>query len=721
MPAKLLKPIGRVLLRILFRVRVVGGLGPVRLGGHGTERLLIIANHESFLDGVILALFLPADPVFVVHTYVAENRWFRLGLRLVDYLTLDPTSPLAMRHVVRLLESGRPVLIFPEGRITTTGSLMKVYDGPAFAAVKTHAAIVPVRLDGAGRSYFGRIAGRHPRRLLPRITVTILPATRLSPSTAASPRLRRRAAGEGMRGIMQAMIFASEPKQTLYTGLLDALRVQGRQRLLAEDVRGIEYSYGRLLMETLLLGRVAARLGEPGEGIGLLLPNLVATVTLVIGLGVFRRVPAMLNYTAGREGLKHACRVAHIRTVITSRAFVATARLQATVAALDPVRVCYLEDLVALSRPLDKLWLLGYALWLPRTLGRDVAPEDPAVVLFTSGSEARPKGVVLSHRALLSNIAQVRAVIDFGAEDKIFNALPVFHSFGLTIGALLPLVTGTRIFIYPSPLHYRVIPELVYDRGCTVLLGTPTFLQNYARFAHPYDFHRLRYVIAGAERLGEAVRAAWFERFGIRVLEGYGATETAPVLAINTPMAYRGGTVGQLLPGIEARIEPIPGIDRGGELHVRGPNLMSGYYRDAAPGVLDPPCSDLGSGWYNTGDIVEMDEDGFVNITGRLKRFAKVAGEMVSLEVVERIAALTSPGATHAASIKSDTRRGELIVLFSTDAHLSRERLQQGARELGQPEIAIPRQIVHLAALPLLGSGKLDYVALGRMAEGDAG
>ncbi|MBA2591262.1 MAG: bifunctional acyl-ACP--phospholipid O-acyltransferase/long-chain-fatty-acid--ACP ligase [Gammaproteobacteria bacterium] len=721
MPAKLLKPIGRVLLRVLFRVRVVGRLAPIQLDGRVAERLLIIANHESFLDGVILALFLPADPVFVVHTYVAENRWFRLGLRLVDYLTLDPTSPLAMRQVVRLLESGRPVLVFPEGRITTTGSLMKVYDGPAFAAVKTGAAIVPVRLDGTGRSYFGRVAGRHPRRLLPRITVTILPATRLSPSTAASPRHRRRAAGEGMRRIMQAMIFASETKQTLYTGLLDALRVQGRRRLVAEDVRGIEYSYGRLLMETLLLGRVAARLCEPGEGIGLLLPNLVATVTLVIGLGVFRRVPAMLNYTAGPEGLKHACRVARIRTVITSRAFVETARLKATVAALDPMRVCYLEDLIALARPLDKLWLLGYALWLPRTLGRDVAPEDPAVVLFTSGSEAKPKGVVLSHRALLSNIAQVRAVIDFGAEDKIFNALPVFHSFGLTIGALLPLVTGTRIFIYPSPLHYRVIPELVYDRGCTVLLGTPTFLQNYARFAHPYDFHRLRYVIAGAERLAEPVRVAWFERFGIRVLEGYGATETAPVLAINTPMAYRGGTVGQLLPGIEARIEPIPGIEHGGELHVRGPNLMSGYYRDAAPGVLDPPCSGLGSGWYDTGDIVELDEEGFVKITGRLKRFAKIAGEMVSLEVVEHIAALASPGAQHAASVKTDARRGELIVLFSTDADLTRERLQDGAREIGEPEIAIPRQIVHVAALPLLGSGKLDHVALRRMAEEGAG
>ncbi len=717
---KPIKPLVRFLLRLVFRVRVVGRFEPVQRDGQA-EPLLIIANHESFLDGVVLALCLPADPVFVVHTHVAENRWFRLGLRLVDYLTVDPTSPLAMRHVVRLLESGRPVLVFPEGRITTTGSLMKVYDGPAFAAVRTAAGIVPVRLDGTGRSYFGRVAGRHPRRLLPRITVTILPMTRLNPSTAGSSRQRRRAAGEGMRRIMQGMIFASENKQTLYTGLLDAVRIAGRRRLIAEDVRGLEYSYGRLLMETLLLGRLAARLAAPGECVGLLLPNLVATVTLVIGLGLFRRIPAMLNYTAGPEGLKHACRIAGIRTLVTSRAFVDAARLAATVAALDTVRVCYVEDVVALAQPIDKLWLFGYAFWLPRTLGRELAPEDPAVVLFTSGSEARPKGVVLSHRALLSNLAQVRAVIDFGAEDKIFNALPIFHSFGLTIGALLPLVTGTRTFIYPSPLHYRVIPELVYDRGCTVLLGTPTFLHNYARFAHPYDFYRLRYVIAGAERLSEAVRSAWFERFGLRVLEGYGATETAPVLAINTPMAYRSGTVGQLLPGIEARMEPVPGIERGGELHVRGPNLMSGYYRDAAPAVLDPPHSDLGSGWYNTGDIVEIDAEGFVKITGRLKRFAKVAGEMVSLEVVERVASSASPAAQHAAAVKSDARRGETIVLFSTDARLTRERLLEGARELGQPEIAIPRRIVHLAALPLLGSGKLDYVALRRMAAEEGG
>ncbi|MBS1196885.1 MAG: AMP-dependent synthetase and ligase:Phospholipid/glycerol acyltransferase [Proteobacteria bacterium] len=701
----------RIIIRILFRIEVKG-----RMEGLDAERLLVVANHESLLDGLLLGLFLPIDPVFVVHTGVAREWRFRLVLSLADYVTVDPTSPMAMKRVIRLIESGRPVVIFPEGRITLTGSLMKVYEGPAFVAYKTGATLVPVRLDGATRTYFSRLSGKHPRRLFPRISISILPPTKLQVPPAASSKLRRRKAGEAMRRLMQEMLFSTRPQQTLYEALCDAADIFGRGRRVIEDIKQIEYSYTDMLKMAQMLTRLVERISVEGEKIGLLLPNLTPTLAMVFGLSARRRVPAMLNYTAGVEAMQSACRATEIRTIITSRAFIEQAKLQEKIAGLVDVSIVYLEDLRQSITLIDKLWMVLFAMHFPRAFSKASDPEDPAVVLFTSGSEGTPKGVVLPHRALLANIAQIRSVIDFSVEDKFLNALPIFHSFGLT-GAALAVLSGASLFLYPSPLHYRVIPELAYDRSCTVLFGTSTFLANYARFAHPYDFFRLRYVIAGAEKLSDAVRNIWFEKFGIRILEGYGATETAPVLAANTPMAFRSGTVGQLLPALEHKLVPVPGIDRGGILHVRGPNVMAGYLKVDKPGVLQKPSSEAGEGWYETGDVVEIDEEGFVSIVGRVKRFAKIGGEMVSLEVVEKLAQASSPDALHAASSQIDPSKGEALVLFTTDGQLTRELLVARARGLGIPELAVPRKIRLVASLPLLGTGKIDYVTLKKHAE----
>ncbi|UCV03315.1 bifunctional acyl-ACP--phospholipid O-acyltransferase/long-chain-fatty-acid--ACP ligase [Dechloromonas denitrificans] len=709
---KLLRPLLRGLARLLFRVDI-----QLRQADFSQPRLLVVANHESFLDGLLIGLFLPIDPVFVVHTGIANNFWFRILLSQVDYLAVDPTSPMAMKKVIRLIESGRPVVIFPEGRITQTGSLMKVYDGPAFVAAKTGATVIPVRLDGAARSYFSRLSGKYPKELFPKIRLTVLPERHFPMPEAPTAKLRRRKSGEAMRRLMQEMIFASRPQQTLYTALCDAAEIFGGRRRLLEDVKQIEYSYNDLLKMALILGRQIERVSAPDERIGLLLPNLAATLGLIFGLSARRRVPAMLNYTAGGEAMQSACVAAEIRTIVTSRAFVEQAKLSEKLAGLRGVRLLYLEDIRARISFADKLWLVAWAIHWPRGFELPTSPEDAAVVLFTSGSEGQPKGVVLPHRAILANIAQIRAVIDFSVDDKVLNALPIFHSFGLTAGALLPVLTGASLFLYPSPLHYRIIPELAYDRSCTVLFGTSTFLGNYAKFAHPYDFYRLRYVVAGAEKLSEAVRGLWFEKFGVRIFEGYGATETAPVLAVNTPMAYKTGTVGNLLPGIEHRLQAVPGIANGGLLHVRGPNVMAGYLKADRPGVLQPPVSEVGDGWYETGDIVECDDEGFIKIVGRVKRFAKIAGEMVSLEVVEKLATATSPALAHAASSQPDAGKGEALVLFTTDGALSRELLAAKARDLGMPELAVPRKIQRVDALPLLGTGKIDYVTLKRLAE----
>ncbi|PKO33807.1 MAG: bifunctional acyl-ACP--phospholipid O-acyltransferase/long-chain-fatty-acid--ACP ligase [Betaproteobacteria bacterium HGW-Betaproteobacteria-7] len=708
----LLRPLLRLVARLLFRVDV-----QFRQSDFSHKKLLIVANHESFLDGLLLGLFLPVNPVFVVHTGVANNFWFRLLLSQVDYLAVDPTSPMAMKQVIRLIESGRPVVIFPEGRITLTGSLMKVYDGPAFVAAKTGATVIPVRLDGASRSYFSRLSGKYPKEFFPKIRMIVLPEAHFPMPEAATAKLRRRRAGEQMRRLMQEMIFASHPQQTLYDALCDAAEIFGPKRRLLEDMKQIEYSYRDLMKMALILGRQIERLSRPDEKVGLLLPNLVPTLGLIFGLTARRRVPAMLNYTAGVDAMQAACDAAEVRCIVTSRAFIEQARLGDKLAGLRNVELHYLEDIRERISLADKLWLVLWAIHFPRAFELPASPEDAAVVLFTSGSEGKPKGVVLPHRALLANIAQIRAVIDFSVDDKVLNALPIFHSFGLTAGALLPVLTGANLFLYPSPLHYRVIPEVAYDRGCTVLFGTSTFLGNYAKFAHPYDFYRLRYVVAGAEKLSEAVRNQWFEKFGVRIFEGYGATETAPVLAVNTPMAYKTGTVGNLLPGIEHKLVPVPGIDNGGILHVRGPNVMAGYLKAEQPGVLQPPASAVGDGWYETGDVVSIDDEGFVRIVGRVKRFAKIAGEMVSLEVVEKLAVASAPEKQHAASSQPDESKGEALVLFTTDPALSREVLASKARELGMPELAVPRKILQVEALPLLGTGKIDYVTLKQMAE----
>jgi acyl-[acyl-carrier-protein]-phospholipid O-acyltransferase / long-chain-fatty-acid--[acyl-carrier-protein] ligase len=706
-------PIGflRSVLGWLFRVRVEGN--PAWLRG---ERVLIVANHDSMLDGALLGLFLPV-PVTMAIAGDGMRHWLvRLLMRRIPRVVLDPSRPLALKSLIRLVERGHPVVVFPQGPVTATGSLTKIYDSAAVIAARCNAHIVPVRISGTLYTRYASVGGLFPKHRFPAVTIRILEPRQLPASSQLPGKKRRRLQADALLTIMQHMMFASRPATTLFEALLDVSGLHGRSTRILEDTQR-HHSYGDLIKASLALGRLGGKLAGEGEIVGVLMPNVAATVALLFGMSAMRRTPALLNYTAGPDALLSACVAAGIKSVITSRRFVEVARLGNSIAALSTVRIVYLEDLRGQFGLLDKLWLMGWALWRPRSVVRSRDPEETAVVLFTSGSEARPKGVALSHRAILANIAQMGAVIDFGANDKFLSSLPLYHSYALTACTLLPLLSGTRVYLYTTPLHYHVIPELAYTRACTYVFGTSTFLAHYARQAHPYDFHTVRVVVSGAEKLNAEVASAWLHKFGLRIMEGYGATECAPVLSLNTPLRYRPGTVGRLLPGIEHQVLPVPGIARGGVLHVLGPNVMRGYYLYEQPGVLQPVRSDAGDGWYNTGDVVELDEDGFVTIHGRVKRFAKIAGEMVSLEVVERIAHHASPAHQHAATVELVSQSGESTVLFTTDHRLDRIGLQKAARELGAQDLAVARRVVHVATLPLLGSGKTDYVQLKSMTD----
>jgi acyl-[acyl-carrier-protein]-phospholipid O-acyltransferase/long-chain-fatty-acid--[acyl-carrier-protein] ligase len=707
-----IKTLLRWLLTLVFRVRVRGLEHLV--GAQGPR--VVVANHVSFIDGLLLGAFLPGVYTYAVDRRRAQRWWVRPLGRWVRLFPMDPSDPLSLKGFIRRLRAGQDAVIFPEGRVTVTGGLMKIYDGAAVAADKAGAFVVPVRIQGAELSLFSRVGGLFPRRLFPRIRLTVLPPVRLSPAPGLKGRARRAWLGARLERLMQEMMFETEDRdRTLFQALLDARSIYGGRRLVAEDGARAPLSYDALVRRSLAIARLVEGISRPGERVGVLLPSSNGALATFLGVSAAGRVPALLNFTAGAAAMTAACKTAGVRCVITSRRALDKAGLQEHVTALaERVELVFLEDRAAESGLGARLWaaLVGpvAALWYARR-SRDISAEDPAVVLFTSGSEGTPKGVVLSHANLLANRAQISALFDLSPHDRVLNALPMFHAFGLTAGTLLPLLSGMRVFLYPSPLHYRIIPELAYEIRATVLFGTNTFLAGYAHHAHPYDFHSLRYVLAGAERLQPETRRLWMERFGLRILEGYGATETGPVLAANSPMAQREGTVGRLLPGIECRLEAQPGLP-GGRLQVRGPNVMRGYLLPERPGILVSPSE----GWYDTGDLVELDPDGFLRILGRVKRFAKIGGEMVSLAAVEDLAARVWPAHQHAAVSLSHPRKGERLVLVTTAPGAKRSDLFAGARAEGVSALTVPRELVGVESLPMLATGKPDYGCITELA-----
>lgn len=709
----MLKQILHWLLTLIYKVEVKG-LDNFKKAG---DRVLIISNHTSFLDPLLLGVFLPDNITFAINTHISERWWLKPFLSLSQVFPMDPTQPLSLKALIHHLQSDTKTVIFPEGRITVTGSLMKIYDGTGMVADKSGASILPIRIHGAEYTHFSRLRNIVRLRLFPKITIQILPHTIIKAKPELRGKSRRKYCGHVLTEIMSEMIFAtSHYQQTIFSSLLEARTIHGGKHIVTEDMDREPLSYNALITRTIAIANALKSITEEGENVGIFLPNSTKTLNVVLGLQLYGRIPAMLNFSTGSSGMASACKTAQVKTVLSSHRFVDLGKFHDDAERLGKqVNLIYLEDVAAKISASDKLKALimckSANYWYEH---QQFKPDDPAVILFTSGSEGEPKGVVLSHSNILANHNQLKARIAFNAQDVILNFLPMFHSFGFTIGTMLPLLNGMKTFFYPTPLHYSVIPEIAYEIGATIMFGTNTFLAAYGNKAHAYDFYNMRYVVAGAEKLHDSTRDLWSDKFGIRILEGYGATETAPVTSVNTIMDYKSGTVGRFMPEMQYKLEKIEGIDNAGQLHVYGPNIMQGYLLSDNPGKLIPPESVYGKGWYDTGDIVNVDEDGFISIQGRSKRFAKVSGEMVSLTAVEAHAAKAWPEAQHASTSLPDPKKGGQVVLLTTQKGADSKQL--AASTEGVHAISLPKKILVVDSIPVMATGKTNYPEVEKIA-----
>lgn len=708
---KLIKISAGKLFKILFRIELKG----FENYPFESPRVVIVANHVSLLDGVLLWLFLPSRVTFAINFFIAQKWWARWVTTFTHVFLLDRTKPMAIKSLIEYISTNQHCVIFPEGRITITGGLMKIYEGPGLIADRTKAQVLPIHIEGAQFSFFSRLNGKLKLHLFPKIQLTIFPPQHLIVSDELKGRQRRKALSEQLYEMMCEITFLSQNlNKTLFESLIEAQKQYSKRQIMVEDANQDTLTYRQLITRSFIFGQSIQRFIKTPETIGILLPNIISYPIVFFGLQTQFCVPALLNYTTSANQLIKCCKISNIKTIFTARKFIEVANLAATITALEneSIQIIFIEDVREKISWMNRLSGSIYSFFpyrhyknLQRAKRIHFAADKIAIILFTSGSEDTPKGVALSHQNLQANRFQLTTKLCFTQQDSVFNALPLFHALSLNSGFLAPILSGLKVFIYPTPLHFRKIPELCYETNATILFSANTFLAKYAKFANPYDFYNLKYIFAGAEKLQDETRQLWLEKFGIRILEGYGTTETSPVLAVNTTMQNKTGTVGKFLPHIQYQLKPIEGIHKGGELWVKGPNIMMGYLSAENPDTL----SLVKDGWHCTGDVVDIDEEGFITIQDRTKRFAKIGGEMISLSSIETCIAQLWPNFYHAAIAQFDPQKGEQIMLVTTYPYATRQMIIDHAKHLGLSNLAIPKQIRMIAKMPLLATGKIDY------------
>lgn len=694
----------RALLAFWFKVELHGNYQP-------EPNSVIIANRTSKIDLLLLAAFLPEQLTVAFPPHSSGKLWMKIMQLFADVIVIDSTSAFAARALVKAIWEGKRCVIFPQG-IGLQEESLKVFDAPGMVLQKAGASVIPIRIDGAQHSIFSISKDKHLIRLFPKVILHVLPTQ--SYIQDVNKPLNRNAMSTRLFRLISELTFANSfQPMPMFEALIQGVALGTKNKAKIEDANRVPLTPKQFLARCFILGRQIKKQTQVGEHVGIMLPTTIAGMVTFFALHAYRRIPAMLNFSLGLHNLLATCKVAEVKTIYTAKQFITTAKLEGLVEELQKagLNVYFLEDFkssIKLGHKLSGLLKGMFPFRAYQLIGKPVSPEMTGVILFTSGSEGVPKGVVLSHSNLVANCCQLTSRVDFSFRDKFFNSLPIFHCFGLTTGSILPLIYGINCFFYPSPLHYKIIPGLIYQTGATIMLGTDTFLTGYARAAERHDFSSVRYIFAGAEKVKPETIRHWIDTFGVKIYEGYGATEASPVISMNCPLSSFPGSVGILLPFMEGRIQPVDGIAEGGRFILRGPNIMKGYLSSTQLGTIIAPED----GWHDTGDIITMNEEGFITIAGRAKRFAKIAGEMVSLTAVEGVAASIWPELLHAAVSTKNPKKGEQIILYSEAADADKGSFVKKIQELAYSELLIPHRIFPGSKIPVLPSGKIDYVTI---------
>ncbi len=697
----------RKIFSFIFRIKVTG----LENLDYTKDRILIVPNYTSYIDSFLIALFVNKKITFSITDKLANKWWVKILTFLTETKFLNPSDANSIRVMVNELKQNKPCMILTESNTFGATSHMKVYEPTATIATSANAKILPVQIKGLRDSVFSRREYKIKFNIFPKVTIEFQKPVSLcdeQKSKKLTFKEKRIKSSTKLYEILMKLRFESNNyNTTVISGIIHGMRLTSPRKKILEDVSRKQVSYYELFMKSFIIGGFINRKAKQDEIIGLIFPTSAAGVMSFMGTSLYGKIPAMINFSAAPGQVISACKTANVKKVVTAHKIVEMAKLEPLIETLteNNIKIIYLEELKTELTIFNKLTAFLGAIFpsfmYKLTAGRTDS-NSPAVVLFTSGSEGVPKAVALSHKNVLSNIYQGDTKFDFLPRDVAFCCLPMFHAYGFTCATILPLVLGVKLFAYPTPLHYKVIPGLCGSVKGTFLFSTETFLLNYAKYATPYDFNSIRIAVPGAEKITDSTKELWLNKFGVRLMEGYGATECSPIISVNNFIYSKAGSVGTLMTGMEYKLRKIEGITKGAELLVKGPNIMLGYIKDGKLMKLDD--------WYATGDIVEIDNEGYIFIKGRYKRFAKIGGEMVSLLAVENIIkAKWTKYSNIVVSVPHKTK-GEQIIVLTNNQNLTKSNLLElfDGREI--TKLAMPKEIIYMSELPLLNSGKVDYL-----------